>query len=386
MALFAVFWFAVCTYVAFMVTTMLDHGWTDSAATGAITAMSVLTLFVQPALGYICDKYLSEKKLAVILLLLSAVFFLLLPFSLRTGSKPLVFMNMVGITVTGMQVAGLIDAWVVGLKQEHQSINYGIIRGSGSFAFAVAAQIMGTVSVVHGHDMRLWFGCGAFLLSAFLALTFRSTNREHRTDGKDKQTRHLGGIEAFKLVFSSKQYNLLLIVSFLLLMSTSAMITLVQLLVRDFGGNASHIGTATAVAAGSEVPFMFLMAYFLKKIGFKKLLFFCGAVYVIRMFITAAIITVDALIYIQALQGLTYAVLLPISMSYLSQILDERIRSTAVTIYTAVTASLVTILVNLVITTLLATGFTARAALLVFAFSALFGFSLTLYGMVRKIW
>jgi len=73
-------------------------------------------------------------------------------------------------------------------------------------------------------------------------------------------------------------------------------------------------------------------------------------------------------------------------MSYLSEILDERIRSTAVTTYAAVTGSLTSILGNLIVSTLLATGFTARTALFVFAFSALTGFLLTMYGMVRKIW
>jgi PPP family 3-phenylpropionic acid transporter len=164
------------------------------------------------------------------------------------------------------------------------------------------------------------------------------------------------------------------------------MVTLIQLLVRDFGGNTAQIGTASAVGAGSEVPLMFLMAYILNKVGFKRLLVFCSAIYVVRMFVTASIATVDGLIYVQVLQGLTFAVLLPISMSYLSRILDERIRSTAVTTYTAITMSLTGILANLITSTLLATGFSAYTALTVFAFSALIGFSLTLYGVIRKIW
>jgi MFS family permease len=164
------------------------------------------------------------------------------------------------------------------------------------------------------------------------------------------------------------------------------MVTLVQLLVRDFGGDTAQIGTAAAVGAVSEVPFMFLMAYILNKVGFRKLLIFCSALYAFRMFLTASITTVDGVIYAQMLQGLTYAVLLPISMSYLSQILDERIRSTAVTTYTAVTASLTGILANFITSTLLATGFTAQIAIIVFASSALIGFSLTVYGMARKIW
>jgi len=131
---------------------------------------------------------------------------------------------------------------------------------------------------------------------------------------------------------------------------------------------------------------MFLMALLLKRVGFKKLLIFCSLAYLIRMIITAFIGTVDGLIYVQLLQGLTYAVLIPISMSYMSKILDERVRSTAVTTYAAVTVSLNGIIGNLITTSLLTAGFSAQVALLVFAGLALIGFLIVIYGMVQKIW
>ena len=390
MLLVAVYWFGFCTYAAFMVTTLIDHGWSESAATGAITVMAVIIMFVQPVYGYISDKFLSEKKLSVLLLALAVVCFLSLPFSLRSGSTPLVWLSMIGITVTGAQVAGLLDAWVVGLKQEYQSINYGLIRGSGSLAYALSAQTMGMVTIALGHSARLWFGCGFIILAVFVALTFRPARRHPedagQADTKEKPVQSLRGAEAFRLIFSSKQYNLLLGVSFFLLLCNAAMITLIQLLIPDFDGTAAQIGTASAISAGSEVPFMFLMAYFMKKVGYKKLLVLCGMFYAIRMFITASVGTVDGLLYTQLFQGLTYAVLIPVSMSYLSRIVDERVRSTAITTYSAITWSLSSILANLTTSAFLSAGFSAQSALIFFAFSALLGFFLALYGSVRKIW
>jgi MFS family permease len=104
------------------------------------------------------------------------------------------------------------------------------------------------------------------------------------------------------------------------------------------------------------------------------------------MFLTASVGTVDSMIYVQLLQGLTYAILTPISMSYLSQILDERVRTTAVTTYAAITMSLTGILGNLITSALLAAGFTAQSALIVFTVSSLLGFLLALYGSIRRIW
>jgi len=222
-----------------------------------------------------------------------------------------------------------------------------------------------------------------------VALSFRSTRRaghEYAETTEIKPVSKLTGLEAIKLVFSSKQYNLLLAVSFFLMMSSTTMLTLNQLLVRDLGGTTAQMGTASAVMAGSEVPLMFLMAIILKKVGFKRLLLFCSVFYVIRMLITASVGSVNSLIYVQLMQGLTYAVLIPIAMSYLSQILDERIRSTAVTTYASITMGLTGILGNMITTALLAAGFSAQSALIVFSFSAIIGFALVLLGILRKIW
>ena len=381
-----VYWFGFCTYIAFLVTTLIDYGWSAASAAGVITAMSVIVMLVQPVIGFICDKYLSEKKLSVVLLALAAILFFLLPFSFNSGSSTLVLINMMGITVTGIQVAGLLDAWIVGLKQEFQSINYGLIRGTGSFAYALSAQITGLITVAFGHNVRLWFGCGAFAITVFVALSFRSARRINQTNEEDKPVQKLNGAQAFKIIFSSKQYCLLLGVSFFLLLSNAAMTTLIQLLIRGFGGTTANIGTATALMAVSEVPVMFLMAYILDKIGYKKMLIFCSAAYVIRMLVTASVTTINGMIYVQLLQGFTYAVLVPVSMSYLSKIVDLRVRSTAVTTYFAITTSLTGILGNLITSTLLTAGFSAKTTLLVFACSAFISFILTLYGSVRKIW
>jgi len=382
--------------MAFMVTTLIDYGWTESAAAGIITVMSIIVLFIQPFYGYLCDKYMSEKKLTIILLSLSALLFFLLPFSLNSGNRTLVILNMIGITVTGVQVAGILDAWIVGLKQEIKTINYGLIRGTGSFAYALSAQITGIITISFGHNARLWFGCGFFIIAVFAAISFRSSRRSGQTSAEKnpvnkpeelkQEQQKLKGLEAIKLIFSSKQYCLLLTVSFFLLLSNIAMTILIQLVIRNFGGTTAHIGTATAVMAVSEVPLMFLMAVIMKKFKFNKILIFCSIAYVIRMLFTAYAGTVNSMIFVQLFQGITYAVLIPLSMSYLSVILDERVRSTAVTTYTAVTVSLTSIIGNFITTTLLATGFTAQTALIVFSVSSLIGLFFAIFGVIRKIW
>jgi PPP family 3-phenylpropionic acid transporter len=386
MLLQAVYWFGFSAYMAFMVTTLIDHGWSDGAAAGMMTAMSVIIMLSQPVFGLIGDKYFSVKKLVVVVLGLTVVSLLLLPLSLRSQSKLPVLLNMIGITLTGTQVAGLMDAWFVGLRQEFPSINYGMIRGSGSLTYALSAQLMGMVTITFGHGMRIWLGSGFILLAVLTAATFRPTRSVHQTNADIDPNGKLKGVEAFRLIFSSKPYCLLLVVSFFLLLSNAAMPTLIQLSIRNFGGTAAQIGTASALGAASEVPGMFLMAYIMTKIKQKKLLLISGAIYALRMLITASVGTIHGMIYVQLMQGITYAVLLPVSISYLSEIVDERVRTTAVTTYTAITASLTGILGNLITSAFLTKGLSAQHALIFFAFSAMLGFAIALYGSIRNIW
>jgi len=385
----ATYWFGFCTYLAFMVATLIYYGWAPGAATATLTVMSVVIMIVQPFYGYVSDKYFSEKKMAVVFLSLGIIFLVLLPFSLRSGSNALVILNMIAITVTGAQVGGLMDSWIIGLKQEFEDVNYGMIRAIGSLAFALSAQIAGMVTIHFGHDARLWLGGGVLILAIFVALTFRSTRRAPVGEQNRDNTapvEKLTGMEALKLIFSSKQYRLLLAVSFFLILSIISMGMIVQILIPEMGGTLAQLGTATAVMAGSEIPFMFFMAVILKKFGIKKLLVFCGAVFVIRLVITAFIGSVNGLIAVQVFQGLTFGMIQPISMNYLSQIVDERVRTTAVTTFAAITMSFAGILANLITSGFLAAGFSAQTAIIFFIFPALIGFSLTLYGWVRKVW
>ncbi len=378
----AAYWFGFCTYIAFMVTTLLDNGWSNSEATAAMTSMSLISLLIQPVFGYLSDNYLSEKKLTRILMAGSALFLALMPLALKSGHNILVLLDMICVNVTCGQVCGLLDAWVVGLKNEYPSMNYGLLRGTGSLTYALSSYSMGLVTVHLGHGARLWIG-GAAILLAFIASYFLKGAKRAI---EEENAQQLSGKEAIKLVFSSKRFNILLIVTFCLLLGSNSMTTLLQLCIQDFGGTTAQVGTASAICAISEVPFMFLMASFIGRIGEPKLMALCSLFYVIRMIATASAGTINLLVWIQLLQGITYAVLMPVSMSYLSRIVDARVRSTAVTTFTAITSSVSGILGNFITTMLLSAGFTARSALVFFSIAAMIGLAVTLYGLVRKIW
>lgn len=385
------FWFAICTYFSFIIATLVDYGWTPGDATMSITAMSAVIMFMQPVYGYVSDKFISEKKLCVLFLFAGGVLFFLFPLALSTSGFFVVAV-MIGISVTAVQTIGLMDAWIVGLRQENESVNYGLMRGTGALAFALSAQISGMVTEHFSHTGRFWMGGAFFLLATIIALSFRRAKRAVDTDDNRRERHYVSKLDresvfvVFRVLLSCRKFRLLLAVAFFLFLSNAPIMTLIQLLVSDFGGGTAQIGTAVAIMAGTEVPFMFMAAFLIRKIGFKRLFVLCGLFYFIRLSLMIFVTDVPGLILVQLLQGVTFAVILPVAMSYLAKIVDESRRGVAVTTMAAVSMSLTGILANLVTSRLLAAGFTAQNTVIFFAVSAFIGFALAVYGLVRKLW
>lgn len=387
------FWFGYCAYSAFSVSSLVDNGWTRESATAFLTVLAVVTMLVQPIYGYISDNIFSEKKLTTILIFGTAICMGVLPLSFNSGNTICLILNFIGIIIFGSCINGMIDAWIVSLKQNYSELNYGLIRGFGSMAYAIAAQSMGYITNLFGHNTRYFIASIFMLFAALSAITLQAAKKTQRqkpsTIGKESlpaKTNRLTGIEAFKSIFASKQYILIVCVGFSAMLVNLATTTLLQLTIPELGGSITQVGMVSAVMAICEVPCMFLMAFLIKKFGEKKLMIAACAFYTIRMIISASVNSVAILIAVQVLHGVTFAVVQPVAMSYLSKICEERTRVTAVNTYVAISSSFATICSNGIIAIILATGLNAQKGFLFFAISSSFGLIAALYGVTKKIW
>jgi PPP family 3-phenylpropionic acid transporter len=382
----AAYYFGYCAYLAFIIADLIQHGWSQSAAAGAMTVMSMITVLIHPLFGYLSDSVFSEKRLIVTFLILTLIPMALLPVLLERGSHLLILLDMVCITLTASQVGGILDAWLVNLRRAMPDINYGFIRGFGSLAYALSAQLLGMITVRFGTGSRYLISSCFLGLAILAALTLRSTGPRPTRAERKQDAGRLSGRQAIRILLSSRRYLLLLSVSFFILLSASALGTLQSICILEFGGTSANIGTASAISAGTEVPFLFVMAAIIRRTGEKKLLIFCAVTYSIRLFATAFLTSVSGLLWIQLTQGITFGIFLPASMSYLVKIADARASSTAVTVFNTVTYSITAILGNLISSLLLGAGLSAHQALLYIAFPALIGLGIAIYGSVRKIW
>ena len=385
----ALFWASYCAYSSFIVNMLTDYGYPSATATGMMTATSVLSFIAQPVSGYICDNFISHKRVYIALTICALPTMVLL--SRCLFSPVLTMALMLLFTVFMVQMPGLLDAWVIGLTNLYPGVNYGLCRGSSSLLFAIAAQAMGWVTAQFGHGARMWTGAVLGLLSVLVAFTLQElpTRRQAEAAAGEANSRNPHGLstgETVKILVRNKCYLLLLAMNFLLFLGYSCVSSFIPVLTEQLGGGSSEVGTVFALNALAEVPAMFLMSAVLRKVPAKKVILFAAVFFVLRLGLTAMSVNFTMMLLVQLLQGFSFAVIWPASMGYLNQIVEDGVRSTAIMTYSSVTLGVSAIFGNLFGTLILSAAGDVRA---VFGFSALaagLGLLLGVYGMVRKIW
>ena len=385
----ALFWASYCAYSSFIVNMLTDYGYPSATATGMMTATSVLSFIAQPVSGYICDNFISHKRVYIALTICALPTMVLL--SRCLFSPVLTMALMLLFTVFMVQMPGLLDAWVIGLTNLYPGVNYGLCRGSSSLLFAIAAQAMGWVTAQFGHGARMWLGAALGLLSVIVAFTLKElpTRRQAETAAGEANSRNPHGLstgETVKILVRNKCYLLLLAMNFLLFLGYSCVSSFIPVLTEQLGGGSSEVGTVFALNALAEVPAMFLMSAVLRKVPAKKVILFAAVFFVLRLGLTALSVNFTMMLLVQLLQGFSFAVIWPASMGYLNQIVEDGVRSTAIMTYSSVTLGVSAIFGNLFGTLILSAAGDVR---MVFGFSALvagLGLMLGVYGMIRKIW
>ena len=371
--------FGNCAYGAFIVTMLTDNGYSAALATGLLTCMSAVSFVTQPITGYLCDSRFSHRSLLLLLTGCTIPLFLLLPGAM--ASLPLTILCMLLITLVMAQIPGLLDSWILSLK-----VSYGICRGTASLTYATAAWIMGGLTAAFGHPARLALGAafyGAMLITAFLLKGEGAANNPDLSDQADER---MPVRETVRLLLHNWTYLLLLAVAFLVFLSTNCTTTFLSTLVKELGGDAASVGTVYSIIAYCEVPVMFLMGWLLKKFSAKSVITFACALAAVRMVLTCLASDLTLMLLIQPLEGVSYAILWPACITYLSEITDERVRSTSVMTFTAVTGGICSIFGSAAGTMILSATDSARMVFACTTGAVILGFLLALYGHVRRIW
>lgn len=283
---------------------------------------SFATITSQPFWGFINDKLKKPKKLITFLLLSSAVAIFCFFFTKGTyiiAAVYLVFMFF------NSGIGSISDSSVLA-----SGIPFGKIRLWGSIGYAVGVQVAGLISEKAGIKSILLIYI-IFMIFTVLVMNSIKFNRVE----VNKINFH-----DLKALFHNKKYILAALGCFLVGGSVTGNNNYFGLLYKELGGSIAGIGLAFLLFAGSEAPFMVLFQKISKKIQLTHGLIFVSIISVIRWFIYSNTVNPKVLLWTFFLQGLSVGGYLVITTLYVAEITEEKVRTTALSLFGALSMGL----------------------------------------------
>ena len=146
--------------------------------------------------------------------------------------------------------------------RQGEELDYGIGRGMGSVAYAIASWLLGRLTASFGADMiSIW---AIALTILFLACVFRFPFKKDRkkAEAEKEETGAAGPVDFLKRYPS---FAVVLLGCILIFMSHSLINSFNYQIAMAKGGGSGEMGNAMTISAVSELPTMFLFGYLLKK-------------------------------------------------------------------------------------------------------------------------
>jgi PPP family 3-phenylpropionic acid transporter len=240
-------------------------------------------------------------------------------------------------------LAPVVDALALAasMARPGKGFEYGVVRGSGSAAFAAGAMAAGQMAVSGGLAISIWLNAFLLAAAAFAALPVPAISAGSRR-------LRLGGQHDFLQLLRVRRFRRLLVVAALMWGSHALHDTFAVIRWRDAG-----ISTATASVLWSESVIaevaVFLLAgpAMLRRLGPARAAMLAAFAGVVRWSVLGATAQIVALMLVEPLHGLTFALFHLAAMRVIGATVPGHFAATAQALYGTVAAGAATTLLTL---------------------------------------
>lgn len=314
------FWMAATTVFAFASVFLVARGFSSSRIGLILAIGNVLAVLLQSPLASFADR--TDKisltgitRILGIASIASAVFMLLFPKS-KMGSA--FFFVMIVMLFFLMQP--LTSAVGMHFLNRGVSLNFGLARGVGSLAFALASFILGICAETFGADSVLISLIAAY--TVFVILTFFLD-----TGKKDAALTAKGEKAASSLMEFIRTYHrfVMMLAGVALLFTTHNILNnyLYQIM-QNVGGESRDMGFSVAVAAASEIPTMLIFSWLLAKAKCRSLIRISALFFSVKSMLFMFSGSVGMIHMAQLTQCLAFALYTPASVYYVNEHILEK--------------------------------------------------------------
>lgn len=332
-----------CVFFGFIVMYLTAQGY-SSVECGVInTLISVSSLIFQPIAGYITDTFITIKKYLIFAGIGAMATTFLLPLTVDHHLLAALSIMLVALFVNPSTF--LADTWAVTLREQYPYIDYGKNRAGGSIGYSITSVFAGSLIAPFGYNVLFIIHVICFALFILIIAQIPSIpcrNKRSKTTPATETTEETGlsFIAVIKILIKNRAYLLFLLSAIFYYICMKALSGNVTYKILELGGNDSDMGTALAIGAIFEVPFLFIMSRCIRRFRLSYLYLFSVSSIVIRALLMAVTTTLSAFYLSQIMQACSYGVFVAVSLEIVSRIVPSQIRTTAVTFMIGMTNGL----------------------------------------------
>lgn len=305
------YWATTAGIVSFATAFLLQKGFAPSVIGALLASGNLLSCAFQPVLADRADriggnsiKWLTVGLTTVSGLCFGAIALLPLP------QTVLGLLYLLGV-FSFDAMNPLMNAISVSYMRDGYRVNYGLSRGMGSLAYALAALAIGEVMAAFGADWMLWICLGLLAVNLTMALGYPSLTGRTVEAGKESECCSIG------VFFRRYKWYCLSLLGVMLLGMFHAMTEnyLIEI-VTPLGGDSGTVGMALFIATAIEAVVLVYFDKVRKHISDTWLLKLAGLAFLAKAVLFLFAANVGTIYFIQLLQGISYTFLSPTQMYY----------------------------------------------------------------------
>ena len=322
--LYVALYLAYGTESAYLPAFLRDHGLSIEQIGLMLAAGTIVRIVAGPVTGRLADYLEARKQVLSVAACLSG--FIGFAYNVAFGFAPLLAVSMVHAAATA-SLAPLCDALSVTASIQGHGFQYGWVRGAGSAAFIGGTLLSGQLIDRFGLSSIIITSSAFFLVMALSAARIRSPAETPQLVEKLE-------VGIFGALWRITAYRRLIVIAFLVIGSHALNDTFAVIQWREAGYSNLSVSLMWSEGVMAEVVVFFLLGpWLIARLGLAGAATLSACAGVLRWSVMASTTAAPALVGVQALHGLTFALMHLAAMGIIARSVSHSLAATAQTIY-----------------------------------------------------
>lgn len=285
---------------------------------GIIAAIPwAVMLVLQPLWGVLADKHGKLHCLRIALVCSALGFFLLHHFS---NNNILIISLTFLVSVFYTPVLSLLDSITLDKIDEFGGISYSEMRFWGAPGFALGALLTGWLIPIWGVEIAFYTTTFFLLMVLLVICNYSVTKSSQKSTDID--------FKGARKVISNKPLIGFLFAIVIVSVGQSAISYYLPIYMRQIGATSDMTGIALAIQALSELPFYFIAAWLIRRIGSNKVIFIAISATALRLFLYSINNSPHIVLFIETMNGITWTLLWIASVEFVNEMVPPQWRTT----------------------------------------------------------